>query len=55
MIPKAIRDEAGLGAGTDVEVAFRDGRIEIQPAGFRCASRGAPAQWSWTPTPTCRN
>ncbi len=32
VIPKAVRDEAGLGAGTEVEVVFRDGRVEIQPA-----------------------
>ena len=32
VIPKAVRDEAGLAAGAEVEVEFRDGRIEIQPA-----------------------
>ena len=32
VIPKAVRDEAGLDAGTEVEIAFRDGRIEIEPA-----------------------
>lgn len=31
VIPKAVRDAAGLGAGTEVEVDFRDGRIEIEP------------------------
>lgn len=32
VIPKAVRDEAGLEAGAEVEVEFRDGRIEIEPA-----------------------
>lgn len=31
VIPKAVRDEAGLAAGTEVEVEFRDGRVEIEP------------------------
>ena len=31
VIPKAIRDEAGLHAGAEVDVYFRDGRIEIDP------------------------
>ena len=28
----AIRDEAGLHAGTELEIELRDGRIEIEPA-----------------------
>ena len=32
VIPKALRDEAGFTAGTEVEVLFRDGRVEIEPA-----------------------
>lgn len=32
VIPKRVRDEAGLAAGAEVEVGFRDGRIEIEPA-----------------------
>jgi AbrB family looped-hinge helix DNA binding protein len=32
VIPKALRDEAGLQGGTEVEVELRDGRIEIEPA-----------------------
>ena len=32
VIPKAVRDAAGLAAGTEVEVEFRDGRVEIEPA-----------------------
>ena len=32
VIPKALRDEAGLKAGTEVEVVLRDGRVEIEPA-----------------------
>ena len=31
VIPKSVRDEAGLEAGTEVDVEFRDGRIEIEP------------------------
>jgi AbrB family looped-hinge helix DNA binding protein len=31
VIPKALRDEAGLGAGTEIEVMLYDGRIEIEP------------------------
>lgn len=31
MIPKPIRDAAGLTPGAEVEVEFRDGRIEIVP------------------------
>ncbi len=32
VIPKAVRDAAGLDAGTVLEVDFREGRIEIEPA-----------------------
>jgi AbrB family looped-hinge helix DNA binding protein len=32
VIPKPVRDEAGLEAGAEVDVEFRDGRIEIEPA-----------------------
>jgi AbrB family looped-hinge helix DNA binding protein len=32
VIPKAIRNAAGLQAGAEVEVEFRDGRIEIEAA-----------------------
>ncbi len=32
VIPKPIRDEAGLEAGAEVQVELRDGRIEIEPA-----------------------
>ena len=31
VIPKPVRDEAGLSAGTEVEVRVRDGRIELEP------------------------
>lgn len=31
VIPKAVRDAAGIQAGTPLEVRFRDGRIEIEP------------------------
>jgi AbrB family looped-hinge helix DNA binding protein len=32
VIPKRIRDEAGLSAGSQVDVELHDGRIEIEPA-----------------------
>lgn len=32
VIPKAVRDAAGIRPGTPLEVRFRDGRIEIEPA-----------------------
>ena len=32
VIPKRIRDEAGLTPGTEVDVELHDGRIEIEPA-----------------------
>ncbi len=31
VIPKALRDELGLGEGGDIVVTARDGRIEIEP------------------------
>ena len=31
VIPKAVREAAGLEAGAEVEVEFRDGRIELEP------------------------
>ena len=32
VVPKAVRDEAGLVPGMPLLIAFRDGRIEIEPA-----------------------
>ena len=32
VIPKAIRDAAGIAAGAELDVELRDGRIEIEPA-----------------------
>ncbi len=32
VIPKPLRDAAGLKAGSELEVEVRDGRIEIEPA-----------------------
>lgn len=32
VIPKAIREQLGLAPGVEVEVAERDGRVEIEPA-----------------------
>jgi AbrB family looped-hinge helix DNA binding protein len=31
VIPKPIRQVAGLKAGTALEIAYRDGKIEIEP------------------------
>jgi len=32
VIPKAVREAAGLTAGTELDVEFRDGRVELEPA-----------------------
>jgi AbrB family looped-hinge helix DNA binding protein len=32
VIPKPVRDQARLEAGMEIEVEFRDGRIELEPA-----------------------
>ena len=32
VIPKRLRDEAGLTTGKELEVRCRDGRIEVAPA-----------------------
>ena len=32
VIPKAVREAAGIQPGTPLEVRYRDGRIEIAPA-----------------------
>lgn len=32
VIPKAVRDAAGILPGTPLDIRFRDGRIEIEPA-----------------------
>jgi AbrB family looped-hinge helix DNA binding protein len=32
VIPKAVRDQAGLEAGTEIEVEFRDGQVVLEPA-----------------------
>lgn len=32
VIPKALRDELGLRGGHEIEITFRDGHIEIEPA-----------------------
>lgn len=32
VIPKALRDQAGLAPGAEVEVALYDGRVEIEAA-----------------------
>lgn len=45
VIPKAVRDDAGLEPGTELEIEFRDGRIEIEPATvpMRIVGRGVDA------------
>jgi AbrB family looped-hinge helix DNA binding protein len=45
VIPKAIRDQAGISGGGEVDVEFRDGRIELEPAtrGMRLVGRGRSA------------
>jgi AbrB family looped-hinge helix DNA binding protein len=32
VIPKEIRERAGLAAGTPLEIVYRDGHVEIEPA-----------------------
>jgi AbrB family looped-hinge helix DNA binding protein len=42
VVPKAIRDALGLGAGQELEIAARDGRIEVDvpPVEMRLEDRG---------------
>jgi len=42
LIPKALRDAAGFGAGAVVDATVRDGRIELEvpPAEVRLERRG---------------
>jgi AbrB family looped-hinge helix DNA binding protein len=39
VIPKAVRDAAGIQPGTPLDVRFRDGRIEIEPAPLNVSVR----------------
>ena len=45
VIPKAVREEAGLSPGAEIDVRFRDGRIELEPAtvAMRLVKRGRRA------------
>jgi AbrB family looped-hinge helix DNA binding protein len=46
VIPKRIRNEAGLAPGTEVEVELYDGRVEIEPVSdvrFRLVNRDGRA------------
>jgi len=45
VIPKSIRDQAGISGGAEVEVQFRDGRIELEAAtrAMRVVRRGRTA------------
>jgi AbrB family looped-hinge helix DNA binding protein len=42
VVPKALRDELGLSAGTAVEITTRDGKLVIEPAAtkMRLVKRG---------------
>lgn len=54
VVPKAVREQAGLIPGMPLGIAFRDGRIEIEPLprevriverdGFRVAEPVAPSE-----------
>ena len=45
VIPKALREQAGLEGGTEVEIELRDGRIEIEAVTvpMRVVKRGGRA------------
>lgn len=42
VVPKALRDELGLSGGQELDVAARDGRLEIEvtPANLRLERQG---------------
>ena len=40
VIPKSIREAAGLRPGTPIEIAYREGKVEIEP-------RGRPVELVW--------
>lgn len=42
VVPKALREELGLKAGTQVEIRARDGKLEIEPSAtpMRLVKRG---------------
>jgi len=42
VIPKKLREQAGLQAGMELEVRCRDGRIEVEPTtpGYHMERRG---------------
>lgn len=42
MVPKAIRERLGLGAGVEVEVVERDGTIEITPSALAVVIEETP-------------
>ena len=31
VIPKSVREQAGLSPGTRLEISYRDGKVEIEP------------------------
>jgi AbrB family looped-hinge helix DNA binding protein len=41
VIPKPVRDRAGLEPGAELDIEFRDGRIEIEPAAVPMRLRGS--------------
>jgi len=60
VVPKSIRQQAGIGPGDELAVSYRDGRIEIEPAprevrivdrgGFRIAEPAGAYQALTEPT-----
>lgn len=42
VVPKAIRERLGLGAGVEVEVVERDGTIEITPSALAVVIEETP-------------
>ena len=41
VIPKAVRDIANLRAGSEIDIAFRDGRIELEAVGVPMRIEGS--------------
>lgn len=39
-IPRAVREQAGIGPGSAVEIAYRDGEIHVRPSRDPALSQG---------------
>ena len=52
VIPKKIREEAGLRPGAVLDISCRDGQIEIQPASMRLRFLRRGALWLLFPRST---